>query len=99
MKGVGILVVDIGGNNIKLKHSALDERRKVRSGPDLTPGRMVAAVRELVTDWTYDRVTLGYPGPVRDGRLVLEPVNLGDGWMGFDFQAAFDREVKLVNDR
>jgi polyphosphate glucokinase len=98
MKGNGILVVDIGGNNIKLKHDDADERRKVKSGSDLTPEAMVVAVRTLVTDWAYDRVTLGCPGAVRDGKLVLEPVNLGPGWIGFDFQAAFDRPVKLVND-
>lgn len=98
MKGTGILVVDIGGSNIKLKHDDADERRKVKSGPDLTPEAMVVAVRTLVTDWSYDRVTLGCPGAVRDGKLVVEPVNLGPGWIGFDFQAAFDRPVKLVND-
>jgi polyphosphate glucokinase len=59
---------------------------------------MVEAVRVLAHDWTYDRVTIGCPGAVRDGRLVLEPVNLGKGWLGFDFQAGFDRPVKLVND-
>jgi polyphosphate glucokinase len=98
MQGEGILVVDVGGNNIKLKHSAENERRKTKSGPDLTPQAMVAAVRELVHDWTYDRVTIGCPGAVRDGKLVLEPVNLGDGWVGFDFTAAFDRPVRLIND-
>ena len=98
MQGEGILVVDVGGNNIKLKHSIENERRKTRSGPDLTPQAMVAAVRGLVHDWTYDRVTIGCPGAVRDGKLVLEPVNLGDGWVGFDFTAAFDRPVRLIND-
>ena len=98
MQGKGILVVDIGGNNIKLKHSDGDERRKVKSGPDFTPDAMVVAVRTLVTDWAYDRVTVGCPGAVREGRLVVEPVNLGPGWVGFDFAAAFDRPVKLVND-
>jgi polyphosphate glucokinase len=98
MQGDGILVVDVGGNNIKLKHDAWDERRKTRSGPDLTPEAMVSAVRELAHDWTYDRVTIGSPGPVREGRMVLEPHNLGSGWLGFDFAAAFERPVRLVND-
>jgi polyphosphate glucokinase len=98
MQGKGILVVDIGGNNIKLKHSDGDERRKVKSGPDLTPDAMVVAVRTLVTDWAYDRVTVGCPGAVREGKLVVEPVNLGPGWVGFDFAAAFDRPAALVND-
>jgi polyphosphate glucokinase len=98
MQGDGILVVDVGGNNVKLKHSAHDERRKTKSGPTLTPDAMVAAVRELAHDWTYDRVTIGCPGAVLEGRLVLEPVNLGKGWVAFDYQAAFDRPVRLVND-
>lgn len=98
MKGEGILVVDVGGNNIKLKHSARDQRRKTRSGPELTPQALVTAVRELVHDWPYDRVTIGCPGPIQGGRMVLEPHNLGTGWVDFDFQSAFDRPVKLVND-
>lgn len=98
MTAAGVLVVDIGGNNIKLKHSDLDERRKTRSGPETTPERLVEAVRELAGDWAFARITLGCPGAVRDGSLVREPVNLGDGWVGFDFAAAFDKPVKLVND-
>lgn len=98
MAGEQVLVVDIGGNNIKVRHSVHSERRKVRSGREMTPEQMASAVRELVHDWAYDRITIGCPGPVRDGRLVLEPVNLGSGWLGFDFASAFDKPIKLVND-
>jgi polyphosphate glucokinase len=93
-----ILVVDVGGNNIKIKHAAHVEKRKTKSGPEMTPERMVDAVRKLAGDWRFDHVTIGYPGPVREGRLVLEPHNLGRGWTDFDFAAAFDRPVKVVND-
>ena len=92
------LVVDVGGNNIKLKHSAVEERRKTRSGPATTPAQAVKAVQDLAADWPVDRITIGCPGAVRDGRMVLEPVNLGKGWVGFDFAAAFDKPVRLVND-
>ncbi len=92
------LVVDIGGNKIKLACGTAEERRKAPSAPDLTPERAMATIRELAADWRYDRVTVGCPGPVRDGRLVGEPVNLGGGWVGFDFAAAFGRPTKLVND-
>src|SRR5690606_25830271 len=98
MTGPGILVVDIGGSNIKVKHSELEGRRKVKSGFDMTPGRMAEAVRGLVADWTFERITIGCPGAVRDGRLVREPVNLGKGWVGYDFAAAFGQPVRLVND-
>jgi polyphosphate glucokinase len=98
MQGAGVLVVDVGGNNIKIMRNADGVRRKTKSGADLTPGSMVEAVRALAHDWAYDRVTVGVPGAVRRGRLVLEPHNLGMGWIDFDFQAAFDRPMVLVND-
>ncbi len=98
MQGAGILVIDVGGNNIKMMRNADGERRKTKSGSDLTPAAMVEAVRALAHDWAYDRVTVGVPGAVRGGRMVLEPHNLGMGWIDFDFQAAFDRPMVLVND-
>ncbi len=98
MDGSAILVVDIGGNKIKLACSTGEERRKAPSGADLTPARAMTLIRELAEGWHYDRVTVGCPGPVRDGRLVGEPVNLGTGWVGFDFAAAFGRPTRLVND-
>jgi polyphosphate glucokinase len=59
---------------------------------------MVAGVRELASDWKYDGVSIGYPGPVLNGRPILDPVHLGKGWVGFNFKAAFKRPVKIVND-
>jgi polyphosphate glucokinase len=97
--GRRILVVDVGGKNIKCRCSTTpDERRKTPSGPGLTPEAMVAAVRELCADWDYDAVSLGLPGPVRDHRVTLEPVNLGRGWVGFDLAGAFGVPTRVVND-
>jgi polyphosphate glucokinase len=93
-----ILVLDVGGTHVKLKIGGIDEVRKCPSGPGLTPQQMLDLVRQATTDWKYDRVTIGYPGPVRDGRVVQEPVNLGKGWIGFDFPAAFGKPVKNIND-
>lgn len=93
-----VLVVDVGGHNIKLYHSGSKERRKTPSGPDLTPERLVAAVNELSQGWDFDHVSIGCPGPVRDNRIVREPVNLGRGWLDFDLAAAFGKPTKLVND-
>jgi hypothetical protein len=87
--GRRILVVDVGGKNIKCWCSTTPERRKAPSGPGLTPEVMVAAALELSAGWGYDVVSLGLPGPVRDGRVTLDPVNLGPGWVGFDLAAAF----------
>jgi polyphosphate glucokinase len=92
------LVIDVGGNNIKLMCSGSPEKRKVASGPTLTPRVMVANVVELTRDWTFDRITVGCPGPVKDERLVIEPVNLGPGWVGFDFAASFEKPTRLIND-
>jgi hypothetical protein len=95
---VKILVVDVGGNNVKLLVSGQKTPRKIPSGPNLTPGRMVAAIKKAVAGWKYDAVTIGYPGPVVKGRIAVEPVNLGRGWVRFDFRKAFRRPVRLIND-
>lgn len=93
-----ILVVDIGGNNVKLLASGQKTPRKVPSAPSLSPGRMVAAIKKATADWKYDAVTIGYPGPVKKGRIAAEPVNLGRGWTRFDFRKAFRRPVRVIND-
>jgi polyphosphate glucokinase len=94
----GILVVDIGGNNVKVRHSAFTDKRKASSGPAMTPAQMVDKVRALTHDWEFDRVSIGCPGPVANDRLLIEPVNLGKGWVGFDFAAAFDKPTRVIND-
>jgi polyphosphate glucokinase len=93
-----VLVVDIGGNNVKLQASGRPEVRKLPSGPDLTPGRMVAAVRRATAGWSYRAVAIGFPGQVRAGRIVSEPVNLGRGWARYDFRHGFGRPVRIIND-
>ncbi len=93
-----VLVVDVGGNNVKLLATGHREVRKVPSGPRFTPARMVAAVRNATADWSYGAVAIGFPAPVRDGRIVKEPVNLGRGWVRFDFRRAFGRPVRIIND-
>jgi polyphosphate glucokinase len=93
-----ILVIDVGGTHIKLKVSGGDEVRKFPSGPEMTANQMVEGVRQAAGDWPYDVVSIGYPGPVVRGKILLEPVNLGRGWVGFDFAAAFGRPVKVTND-
>jgi polyphosphate glucokinase len=96
--GRRVLVIDVGGNNIKCLLAATGERRKTPSGSDLTAKRMVAAVKELTGDWSYDAISIGIPGPVAAHRVTREPVNLGKGWVGFDFAAAFGCVVRVVND-
>src|SRR5215470_13973936 len=93
-----VLVIDVGGTNIKILASGHKQARKVPSGPDMTPDKMVAHVQKLAADWDYDAASIGLPGPVLFGQLILDPRNLGPGWVGFDFSAAFGVPVKLVND-
>jgi polyphosphate glucokinase len=93
-----ILVVDIGGTNVKMLGSGQETPRKFPSGKELTPLEMVAGVLDATKDWEYEVISIGFPGPVLCGQPITEPVNLGPGWMGFDFSAAFHRPVKVIND-
>jgi len=93
-----VLVIDVGGTSVKILATGQPESRSFRSGPKLTPRRMVSGVKKLAADWTYDAVSIGYPGPVLSGRPSAEPVNLGRGWIAFDFAQAFGRPVKVLND-
>src|SRR5262245_52733455 len=96
--GKRVLVVDVGGSSVKILATGKTSKRSFRSGPTLTPRRMVSGVKKLAADWTYDVVSIGYPGMVLHGRPVSEPYNLGRGWVGFDFARAFGRPVKVIND-
>jgi polyphosphate glucokinase len=93
-----VLVVDVGGTSVKILATGQEQHRSFSSGPKLTPSRMVSGVKKLALDRHYDVVSIGYPGPVLHGRPLAEPYNLGRGWVGFDFTAAFGRPVKVIND-
>ena len=95
---MNVLVVDIGGTHVKILATGQKQSREFPSGPTLTAKQMVAGVKKLAGDWKYDAVSIGYPGPVIRNRPLAEPHNLGRGWMGYDFKAAFKRPVKVVND-
>jgi len=93
-----ILVVDVGGTNVKIRVSGHRAMRKFTSGPALTPQKMVAQVRALSADWPYDALSIGYPGVVLHGKIVVEPHNLASGWVGFAFAKAFGKPVRVIND-
>jgi polyphosphate glucokinase len=95
---VNVLAIDIGGTNVKILASGQKAPRKFPSGPDLTPRQMVAGVKRLARGWKFETVSIGYPGMVIHSRPVAEPRNLGRGWIGFDYRAAFGKPVKIVND-
>ena len=94
-----VLVIDVGGTHVKVRATGHPQRVVLPSGPKMTPAKMVAAVRGAIVGWKYDAVSIGYPGPVVHGRPLADPHNLGRGWVGFDFKAAFGhRPLKMVND-
>ncbi len=95
---MNVLVIDIGGTNVKILATGQTEARKIPSGPLMTPERMVAEVLKGAEDWQYDAVSIGYPGRVHRGQIVADPHNLAAGWVRFDFKAAFGKPVKLLND-
>ncbi len=93
-----VLCVDVGGSRVKLLVQGEVEPRRFESGPKLTPGEMVERTLTAGEGWTWDVASIGIPMPVRHNRPILEPANLGEGWVGFDFEAALDRPTKVVND-
>jgi polyphosphate glucokinase len=94
----GVLVIDVGGTNVKLLATGRKEPLKIPSGTTLTAKKMVELVKKATQEWSYDRISLGYPGPVVNERPLHDPHNLGPGWMGFDFEKAFGCPVKVIND-
>src|SRR5271165_6373551 len=93
-----VLVIDVGGTNVKLLATGEKLPIKIPSGPTLTARKMVRVVKEAVRGWKYDYISLGYPGPIINGRPLREPHNLGGGWMKFDFAKGFGCPVKVIND-
>jgi polyphosphate glucokinase len=93
-----VLVVDVGGTHVKLLVAGKRTARRFDSGPSMVPSEMVKGVQKLTADWSYDAISLGYPGLVVHERIAAEPRNLGRGWVGFNFQQAFGRPVKIEND-
>ena len=93
-----VLAIDIGGTNVKILATGQKEKRATPSGSTLTPRRMVTAVKKLAQGWSYDRVAMGYPGPVLHDKPMLEPHNLARGWVGFNYRRAFGKPVRILND-
>jgi polyphosphate glucokinase len=93
-----VLAIDVGGQHVKVLVSGETEPRRMNSGPRLNAAAMVEGVKAMTADWTYDGIALGYPGQVVHNMPAHDPVNLGPGWIGFDYAAAFGRPIKIIND-
>ena len=95
---MSVLVIDIGGTHVKVKNPRHRKPVKFKSGRDMTPDLMVKGVLQASANWSYDRVSIGYPGVVVHDRPIHEPFNLGTGWMGFDYAGAFQKPMRMAND-
>jgi polyphosphate glucokinase len=95
---MNILVVDVGGSNVKVLATGQPAPRRMKSGPQLSAGAMVEGIKKLVVDWNFEVVSMGYPGQVVHNRPAHEPANLGRGWTGFDYASAFGRPIRIIND-
>jgi predicted NBD/HSP70 family sugar kinase len=95
---MNILVIDIGGTNVKVWKTGEADKEKIPSGKELTPSELVKEVKKVAADWEFERVSIGYPGEVRNGHPGAEPFNLGDGWVDFDYADAFGCPVRIMND-
>jgi polyphosphate glucokinase len=94
----GVLAIDVGGSHVKVRIPEEPDRLRFESGSDMTAQQMVDGVKKVVTDWSFDKVSIGIPAPIKNNTAVIDPVNLGDGWKGFDFMDAFGMPTKVVND-
>src|SRR5260370_41429419 len=92
-----VLVADIGGTQVKLLRSPLVQR-SFASGPRMRPKKMVAKFKETMSGWKFDVVSIGFPAPVRKGRITRDPKHLGKGWAGFDFARALGKPARVIND-
>ncbi|HEY1582989.1 MAG TPA: ROK family protein [Chthoniobacterales bacterium] len=93
-----ILVIDVGGSNVKMMIAPEEKRRKFPSGPKLSPGEAINGIREMTEGWSFDAIAIGFPAPVREGKITIDPKHLGKGWAGFDFAKALGKPVRIIND-
>ena len=92
-----ILVIDVGGSNVKVMISRA-QRRKFKSGPEMTPRELVTQLKSLLQEWTFDAISMGFPAPVRNGCIMSEPKHLGPGWTRFNFEKSLGKPVRIIND-
>jgi polyphosphate glucokinase len=97
MKKRKILVVDIGGSHVKLMMS-LTRKRKFDSGPRLNAKQLITEIKESAADWKFDAVSIGFPSPVKSGKIAKDPKHLAKGWVGFDFGKSLGKPTRVIND-
>ena len=92
------LVIDVGGTHIKILAEGQKNHIKIDSGSFMTPQIMTGSVLKAASDWKYDHISIGYPGPVENHRPAKDPHNLGPGWVEFPYETAFGKPIRMIND-
>lgn len=80
-----VLMIDVGGSNVKMMVNGEEKMRKFSSGRTLTARQTVKGVKKITVDWKYEAIALGFPGLVENGKLVREPLNLSGGMAALRF--------------
>lgn len=93
-----VLVIDVGGTNVKVASSEMSVPVKIPSGPKMTAAQMAQDVLDATKGWSYDCVSIGYPGPVVHDHPLAEPHNLAAGWIDFSYRKAFGKPIRFIND-
>jgi len=93
-----VLVIDIGGTNVKVASTDIRVPIKIPSGPNMDAENMAEDVLAATQGWTYDCISIGYPGPVAHDRPLAEPHNLAAGWIDFPYQKFFGKPIRFIND-
>lgn len=91
------LVVDIGGTHVKLMMQR-SKHRTFDSGPRMRPKDFVKQLKETTPDWKFDNISIGFPAPILEGRIIRNPKHLGKGWLDFDFRKSLGKPVQVIND-
>jgi polyphosphate glucokinase len=93
-----VLVIDIGGTNVKVASTDMRVPIKIPSGPKMDAEQMTTEILAATEGWTYDCISIGYPGPVAHDRPLAEPHNLAPGWIDFPYQKTFGKPIRFIND-
>ena len=91
------LVVDIGGTRVKLMMQR-NKRRDFDSGSRMTPKQFIKRLKTNTRDWKFHQISIGFPAPIRGGRIIRNPKHLGKGWLEFNFRKSLGKPVQLIND-
>jgi hypothetical protein len=92
-----VLVVDIGGTQVKLMISHSDTRR-FDSGMKLSPKELVSQIKKCSTGWKYDAISIGFPSVIKHGRVKKDPKHLAPGWVDWDFSKSLGKPTRVLND-